>query len=308
MRLSIKSKDDFETLMEEVDLALQAKGVPMPAREIPAIGEVAKKLNISLKVAPLSSGPIQNLYEGDSLSAHILQWFDHRYGERLKVDFSIGYSVIIIRGESWLLKCPLMYGSVTVVCDRNLKNVYQNFVTNRPGKPQQEAKFNLLHSIEKIPEGLVNRLTDEELKEILNYYMNAHNFFNAIHGSCGGDELVLGAVTDFKTSARFAVGNPTSYGQSLWSTLQAAEKILKYYIKVKGEKFPHIHNLSKLAKQSYKLGLPVINEDLLKVVQCEASVRYEQLSYTVERVVKAHQGALQIALIVIKALYPTATS
>lgn len=308
MRLTITSKEEFEAMMEEVDLALQAEGVPIHARPIHAIGEVSKKLNISLLVAPLQSGPISNSYEGESLSAHILQWFDQRYGDRLKVDFSIGYSVIMVRGDAWLLKCPMMYGTITVVCDSDLEKEYKNFVVNREGTPQQKAIINLLHLIEKLPQGLANQLTDEELKNILKYYIDAHNLFNAIHGSCRGDELALGAVTDFETSARFAVGNPAGYGQSLWGSLQAAEKILKYFIRAKGEKFPNIHDLSKLAKQSYKLGLPVVHEDLLKTVQCKAGVRYEQSSHTVERVVNAHQGALQIALIVIKALFPTAVN
>jgi len=62
--------------MEDVDLALRDEDVPIHARPIRAIGEVSKKLNISLLVAPLQSDPIPNLYEGESLSAHILRWFD----------------------------------------------------------------------------------------------------------------------------------------------------------------------------------------------------------------------------------------
>jgi len=306
MRSKITSKAGFEAMMEDVDLALRDEGVPIHARPIRAISEVSKKLNISLLVAPLQSNPIPNQYEGENLSAHILRWFDQRYGERLKIDFSIGYSVIMIRGDAWLLKCPMMYGRITVVCDRNLEKEYKDFVVNKAGTPKQKAMLNLLRLVEKLPQGLSNQLTNEELKDILKSYIDAHSLFNAIHSLCRGEELVLGAVTDFESSARFAVGNPAGYGQSLWASLQAAEKMLKYYIKAKGEKFDNIHVLSKLAKQSYKQGLPVIHEDLLTAVQCKADVRYKQSNYKLERVVNAHKCAIEVALIVMNALFPTA--
>jgi len=171
MKYPIKTKEEFESLMEEVDSALQAKGVPIHARQIHAIGEVSKKFKIDLLVAPLQKSATPNLYEGESLSAHILDWFDQRYGERLKVDFSIGYSVVMLKGDAWLLKCPLIYGTVTVVCDRDLKKEYKNFVVNHVGKPQEKAAMNILRLIENFPQGLANRLSDEELRDLLNYYI-----------------------------------------------------------------------------------------------------------------------------------------
>lgn len=308
MKYPIKTQEEFETLMEEVDSALQAKGIPIHARQIQAIGEVSKKFKIDLLVGPLRKGATPNSYEGESLSAHILDWFDQRYGERLKVDFSIGYSVVILKGDAWLLKCPRMYGTVTVVCDRDLKKEYKNFVVNQAGKPQEKATMNLLRLIEKFPQGLANRLSDEELRDLLSYYISANKIFSTIQDSCAGNELASGAATDFETSARFAVGNAHGYGQSLWASLQAAEKILKFFIASKGAKFPQIHDLTKLANQARTLGLPSIDEGLLKTVQCKAGVRYEQSKHTTQKIVSAHQGALMVALIVTESLFPADVS
>jgi len=120
--------------------------------------------------------------------------------------------------------------------------------------------------------------------------------------------LASGAITDFETSARFAVGNVHGYGQSLWASLQAAEKILKFFIASKGESFPQTHDLTKLANQAYTLGLPRIDEGLLQTVQCKAGVRYEHSKHTTQNVVSAHQDALKIALIVAESLFPTTVS
>jgi hypothetical protein len=80
MKNKITTKDQFEILIQEIDTELQKKGVPIHARQLRAIGEVSKKFKITLPVAPLSSGPIPGNYEGESLSAHILEWFGSKYG------------------------------------------------------------------------------------------------------------------------------------------------------------------------------------------------------------------------------------
>ncbi|WP_084517657.1 HEPN domain-containing protein [Desulfatiglans anilini] len=304
MGLKITSEAEFESMMENVDLAFREEGIPIHARPLRAIEAVSKTLNMHLLVAPIQSDPIPNLYEGPSLSAHILKWYNLRYGNRLKIDFSIGYSVIIIRNDAWLLKCPMIFGAIEVVCDRNLNNHYRDFVINKPGKPHQKPQLNLLRLIDNLPQGLANQLTDVELNAILNYYIDAQSLFNGIHSLCQKDDLALGAVTDFESSARFAIDSSANYGQSLWASLQAAEKILKYFIKVKGQKFPATHCLSKLAEQSYKLGLPIIEKDLLITVQCSASVRYNQPNCKLDKVVNSHRSAIYIALIVLNALFP----
>lgn len=304
MKWPIRSKEEFEALMDDVDSTLQSRDVPIPARQFAALGEVTKKFHITLPGGPLWTGPIPNVYEGESLSAHIFQWFDQRYGDRLKKDWSVGYSVVMLRGDAWLLKFPLIYGIVTIVCDRDLQKKYRNFAVNRAGQPQQKAMMNLLSLIEKLPQGLASRLTDDELQELLSYFSAASEFFMTISDLNGGNELASGAVMDLEISARFATSEPQCYGQSLWASLQAAEKMLKCFIASKDEKFPPIHELSKLAKQAYALGLPQIDADLLKRVQCKADVRYGQQKYALEKVVGAHQGALQIASLVAEIVFP----
>lgn len=290
--------------MGGIDAHFQREGVPIHARQIQALSEVSKRFKICVIGGPLRTGPVPGVYEGESLSAHILHWFDQRYGERLKVDFSIGYSVVVLRGEAWLVRFPLMYGAVTVICDRDLQKSYNSFVVSKGGEPQQKAMLNLLQLIEKLPQGLANLFTDDELRELLNYFIFANKTFSTIRDSCSGNELAAGSVADLETSARFAVGNFHGYGQSLWASLQTAEKILKFFIASKGEKFPQIHDLTKLALQAYGLGLSQIDAALIERVQCKAGVRYEQRKYPIQKVVDAHQGALQIVYIVTESLFP----
>lgn len=60
MIIPIKTSEDFEKLMEEIDSHFQGDGVPIHARQIQAIGEVTKRFQIELTVGPLRTGPIPN--------------------------------------------------------------------------------------------------------------------------------------------------------------------------------------------------------------------------------------------------------
>lgn len=303
MKNKITTKDQFEILIQEIDAELQKRGVLIHARQLQAIGEVSKKFKITLPVAPLPSGPIPGNYEGSSLSAHIFEWFDNKYGDRLKIDFSIGYSLVLLRGDVWLIRFPLVFGKVTIVCERDLSKQFNKMIVNRAGQPHQKLFMNLLKLIENLPQGLASQLTDDELRELLGYYVFGHTFFNAICSFCKGKELVTAAIADLRASAQASVGNAHNYGQSLWLSLQAAEKMLKFFLQAKGEQFPHTHNLERLTKLAYAHGLQPIDTRVIDEVQCDANVRYTQQEYPVVKIVNAHQGAVNIGSTVIHALY-----
>lgn len=301
---TIRTKEDFDELMIEVDAALQAKDVPIHSREILALGEVSQRLGVQVTCGPLWPGPIPGLYKGESLTAHIRDWMRKRYGDRLKVDITNGYSLLLIRGDPWLLRFPVIFGSCTVVCDRDLTKQYPDLAVTKPGQPRQKSILNLLRCIQNLPQGLASDLTDNELREALDYFLFGHEFLNKLNSFCRTDELAMTALSDLNASAKLAVGNPSEYGQSRWASLQAGEKLLKYYIDRKGESFPHIHDLRKLVAQASQLGLPEIDNSVLSGVQCKADIRYSQQKQSVESVVEANRGTMYIGSIVINALYP----
>lgn len=136
---------EFEEFMIEIDQILTEKDIPIPARSIQALVEAGSLLEITdMKIFPFNSDPIEGVYEGDSLLAHISKWIDDRYGDRLKMDLSFGQCLIIIRGDPWLLNCPFMIGHIQFICERDLTKIFQNFVVNKSGEPQKKPEINLL--------------------------------------------------------------------------------------------------------------------------------------------------------------------
>ena len=301
-RRTVKTAQEFDALMQEVDASLQDQGVPIHAREIHAMREVAIRLGVKIPLAP-SRAPKPDVYEGEDLCCHISQWVQDRYGDRLKIPFVNGYSVLLLRGDAWLLKFPVIFGTMTIVCDRNLSREYPTFVANRAGQPPKRAVLNILKCIQNLPQGCANELTDRELRETLNFFRFGHELLKTLNCQCRTDELAMSALSDLNTSAKTATTTPSEYGASRWASLQAAEKFLKYYIASKNAKFPFSHDLLALSARSAKLGLPEIEGSILRAAQCNAQVRYSQQSHSLKDVVEAHKAAMRIGATVVHTLH-----
>jgi predicted thioesterase len=197
----------------------------------------------------------------------------------------------------------VIYGEVTVVCDRDLSKQYPSLAVNRPGQPQQRAFINLLRCIQSLPQGLVNELTDSELRDILSYFQFGHAFFNMLNSYCRGSQLAMTALNDLNASAKMVTATPPEYGPSRWASLQAAEKFLKYYMESNKTSFPHTHVLNIPVGQAVRLGLPEIDESVIAAAQCSAQVRYTEQAQSVVEVVAAHRAAMRIGSTVVDTLH-----
>jgi len=178
---TINNKIEFEEFMIEIDAILNEKDIPIQARTIQSLSEAVTLLNIeNTKIFPIQSEPIDGLYEGDSLLAHIVKWIEDRYGDRLKVDFSLGHSLVLIRGNPWLIRFPYIIGRIRIICERDLGKKFQSFPIPKLDKQKQKPEINLLLQIDELPQGLANELTDLELKELLNHFVK-YNQFSRLH-------------------------------------------------------------------------------------------------------------------------------
>lgn len=105
-----QSEAEFQGLMEEVDSYLQSIEVPIVARSVRGLGEVARRLRTELYPGIEAGDPLPDVYEGLDLAIRIGRWFDARYGEKQKIDFSPGVVVLQLQGDLWPMKLPLLIG------------------------------------------------------------------------------------------------------------------------------------------------------------------------------------------------------
>jgi hypothetical protein len=90
MARELRSPDDFERFMQEIDATMQRDGIPIHARELVALSEAAKSLEKEFIGHPRKPQPTPGTYSDDDLPGHIFEWARRRYGDRLRFDFTNG--------------------------------------------------------------------------------------------------------------------------------------------------------------------------------------------------------------------------
>lgn len=160
-------------------------------------------------------------------------------------------------------------------------------------KPQQHLEINPLHFITDFTQTLAKSLTPSELEELCRMFRCGLDSFEFIRAISGLD-LVKEALGDLHTSVALLFTNPPQYGQSKWASLQATEKLLKAYIKKKGQEPKQIHNLQKLSDEANRLGMVKFNPASINKIQCKPDVRYGVISVSLAEAVEAHQAAVNI--------------
>jgi hypothetical protein len=250
---SITSDDVlFNQLMEEVDFDMRSNGVAIPARSIEAICAVSKRYRCAISW-------------NDTLAKRINAWFQDRYGDRLKVSFDIGSTVVEIKGDLYAVSLPLILGTYRV---------------------------NILEWIKGVTPGLLHALSESELNEIGSHIFEHYQAYSEIKF------LPNDCIPDLKIAVHQLVERPPQYGLSRWASLQAVEKTLKAYIKKMGGNAPsggkNGHNLMFLAQMAESFQLPSIDNQLIAQSQCSPSVRYEESSSTQDDAYHAYCAAIKI--------------
>ena len=243
----IDNDDNFERVLEETDAQLKADSVLIPGRSIAGLSEISKRFTVSLS------------WDGKE-ARKINQWFNNRYGERMKMDFSPGSTAVQIQGDIYEVKLPLIFGSM---------------------------KINVLEWILKVTPKTLHSLKPQELDALGGLIQKTYESFQYIKF------LPQEATVDLETAVDHLVKEKPQNGLSQWASLQATEKTLKAYIKKHGGSSPPIHDLSKLAAIAEKLGHPQIDPALLKAVQCSPGVRYD-IPVTPENALTALHSSIKI--------------
>lgn len=127
-------------------------------------------------------------------------------------------------------------------------------------------------------------------------FLQAWRTFNALE-VFKDHPLAKGAAADITQASRHAVAGTDSFGQSRWSSLQGAEKTLKLYLNLKGERFPKIHELNNLAERCEREGLLKIDPAIIANAQCTAEARYAYNDKDTKIVLAANDAAMKIAYI-----------
>ncbi len=289
-KFNIKTEADFRQLMESVDAELRDENTAITARPMMGWLKVSSRFGLGLRMPAPKREPQAGCYTGYDLTIRIFRWFDERYGDRLKMD-PTWKMVIMLRGDVYRMRLPLVYGSVQVMCSPE----QYGSTSAIPGSRGELPTVNILDLIDDFTEGYAKSLNKDELTSIFNWFQLGFSAKNEIE-SVAEVSLVREAIGDIEASVTHLFSNPPQYGLSKWASLQATEKIIKAFIDQKGKKFEQTHILDKLATKAEALGLRPIPRPLLDKIQCSPGVRYGTPPVTLAEAVEAHHTALDVCL------------
>jgi hypothetical protein len=277
------SDAEFEAVMAEIDAELRQENDRIVGREVRGWAKFCQRFRISIAL-------------GEPLADRIVDWFKALYGDRLNVDFDFGKSYVVIRGDTYRVRCFRFYGVMYAICSVQMAG---RRICQRTPHDVERAVVNLLDdSVEGLTPELVRRLSPPECCEILTRYRYMYQAFSAIEGALsaryGGTDApyMKEAMDDLLESAECMLLRTPNYGQSNWAALQATEKILKSYLLEMGRCHGKSHNLEELCAHASAAGLQPINPTLIKAIQCKADVRYDSQLVTKDKAVAAHEAAL----------------
>jgi hypothetical protein len=161
----------------------------------------------------------------------------------------------------------------------------------------------LLTLVNDFPSGLAAQLSDEECCDVLELFRHALDSMHAIE-YIASNPYVHEALSDIQASVRHIFSVPPHYGQSKWSSAQAAEKLLKSFLKVKGVSFPFNHDIRGLADLARTEGMKPLEVGITDQLQTRAAVRYGDESVSLIEAFAAHHASLTVGKHVSETLIP----
>ena len=237
----------FNALMESIDERMKQEGVGVPARSLDAMRRISEMFRCAIALS-------------DPLAGRINDWFVARYGDRLGMDMSLGRTVVNKKGDPYLVRFPLIWGS---------------------------RKVNPLTWIVGVTDSMWRALKEHELDALASRIISVYQ--QLVHFTALSKDSTL----DLFIGVDLLTQQQPAYGLSRWASLQSAEKTLKEFIGQHGGTPPRTHKLAELACKAESLGLPTVDRAQLSDVQCSPGVRYD-VPVTFQEALTAHYSAFAI--------------
>ncbi len=280
----------FLRFMETIDSDLKSRGSAIAWRPILAIKEACLRLSVDLKIAPLTEPAVSGTYTVETLPAHIKEWYENRYGERLKTDLGPGSVAILLKGDPWRMILPTVFGEVHLTCSPDISSSDDGHFS---GRNAPIPKYNVLRAVDGLPQGLARDLTDTELEAAWRGFFLGMNVLSGLR-RIREYPFVSEMLVDIESAVRHLVGPNPHYGMSHWASLQFTEKAFKCFLSLEGIRFPRSHDLVQLAQLAAARSHLAIQMVDVESVQCDPGVRYGQSQSTMDDALLAHHASMRI--------------
>lgn len=284
------SEPEFEQLMVAIDKALATQHLTPFQRPLHVGRLFWEAFGWGGRMTPPDELADQPGYQGDILMAKAHRWYTQTLGNRLKTYSELGYVPARLAQTTWRVRIAGWYGSVEFFLHRNLLNKGSS-----KGSQSSLPSMNILTLVEDLPQGLVDRLSDSELKAHFEYHMFAVENIQWLDNLPRTNMLSV-AKGDYAGSTHELLAH--RYPQSRWAAQQCVEKTLKGFLEIAGTDYSKRgkdgHNLTKLAKTLHDEHGISINSCLIDMAHCSTGARYQDEPSTEDQAFQANVAALHI--------------
>ena len=269
----------FKKAMREIDAEMRAADVPIPARQLDGARRFARRYMPGAVIL----GPGQ-----PEIIRKVMDWISTRYGDRLATEPSDGDFVTEIGGDFFRVVPPKFWGQVKFFTDQSLSD-YDRGGMDRP------CVYNIMESVEGLTSDLSASLSANEVRCIHSDFLSGLRATSFLAKN-NDIELIARARVDLRTSVSHLLAHPIQSGDAKWSSLLAAEKLLKGAIVAHGGKFGKVHELAKLARELAQLGVGGTASALTSKIQCTPGIRYGEEECTARDAFEAHKAFIALTL------------
>ncbi|MFO1397527.1 MAG: hypothetical protein U1F48_10750 [Burkholderiales bacterium] len=281
---------DFEALMSAADSALASQGVEVVGRPLHIAHTLYGAFGWGGNIFPPRELAERPGFSGEVLIAKALKWYEEAYGDQLKTDMALGSAPVVLGNAVWELRAKRYWGPVRYFVDRDLGN---RGVT--VGGRGVDSSFNVLCAVEKLPQGLADRLSDAALAHMFQFYISTLHSLEWAN-QLPDTPLLSMAVTDYLESTAAVIGG--RYGQARWAAEQAVEKTMKGVLDVGDKRFPtggakghDLEHLRGLLQE--ELGI-VVPPGAVVAANCSADVRYGKVTSSQAEALAANHSVLEV--------------
>jgi hypothetical protein len=280
-----KNRREFLAFADSIDRFLADDAIPIHARPMAAAEEACRRLAMSVVLFPMKQKPSPRQFSGRDLIAHLYRWYRARYGDRLKIDMSLGAIVVLLRGAPWLINLPLVFGKFRFGCVRNLKQYSPD-----PQFPTINILDLVVDATPSFRRSLI-AVETENLCQAFRFGMNAAYKLKSL------DQVryIPEAIGDARQAVACIMATPPDCASSRWHSSQMVEKLIKAHLAAQSIDFPTIHELSRLVRLMHRSDSIGINADDVALVQANAGMRYGDETVTLSAAVEAHAASLRLA-------------
>ena len=281
--MNIVDKPTFEQMMEDIDSKLSEEGIEVSKREVRAILEFTKTLEIGILIL---SGKIIPINEDDysigTIPWHISNWYKNRYSNKMRFDYRLANMVVQIRGTPYRATLPLVYGYASI------------------------DPFNY---IEDLTPASRSKLSKEETNEIATFYIETLIAINKYYDS--NLPGIGAALTKLEIAVNIIMHPKSTMGDTKFGSLSFVEILLKSILEKNNLKYRKTHKIKCLLDLTPPNIANFVSKKDLDKIQCPGGVRYEGLNVSENKTVvsqseaiEAHHASLRVLSQIMSLMFP----